>query len=190
MGRIILVIGGARSGKSRYGQSLMEPYGEDVAYVATAKITDDDMAERVRHHKANRPVSWQTIEGYKDLPDLLSAKMRSGVKVMMLECITTLVTNLMFETSLDYDQASNQDIEAVEQEIDQQIEALLLFLKQQPYESVLITNEVGYGLVAPYRLGNIFRDIAGRINQKIAQSADEVNLVVAGIPIKIKGEMP
>lgn len=186
MGQLVMVTGGARSGKSTFSERLMESYGKGIAYVATALVTDEDMARRIEHHKASRPSHWKTLEGYKAIDALLEPE-KDRLDGVLVECMSTLITNLMFEKNLDFDACSQGDIEALEEEIAREIDGLLAYLKKQTYTTVIVTNEVGLGLIAPYRLGNIFRDIAGRMNQKLAAHADQVYMIVSGIPMCLKG---
>lgn len=183
---IIMVTGGARSGKSTYAEGLAKERGNQVAYIATATITDADMEERVRRHRLARPKEWTTIESYKDF-DQIEEHIMERTDLFLLDCVTTMVTNLMFDHDVDYDTCSNEEIQQVEDYIFEEIEKLLDIMEKVDRQVVLVTNEVGMGLVPAYRLGSIFRDIAGRVNQYIAMRADEVYFMVSSIPMKIKG---
>lgn len=183
---IILITGGARSGKSRFAEQLCIEHGGTVAYIATAQVTDEDMADRIRKHQAQRPSHWTTIEQYKDFNQIsMEAAFRES-DVLLLDCVTIMVTNLMFDWELDYDTCDWDAIQQVEMEILQQVDQLIDVIREHDKQLVMVTNEVGDGVVPAYRLGNIFRDIAGRVNQHIARHADEVYHVVVGLPQRLK----
>jgi len=186
MGNIHLVIGGARSGKSRFAENIAKTATEKVLYIATAIVTDDDMAERIRKHREDRPWQWKTLEqtmGFHNLPELEAFQ---ASEVVLLDCLTVMMTNLMFQTALDYDHATHEEIRLVEQRISEEIDALIQVFRETDKRLVIVSNEVGMDLVPAYRLGSIFRDIAGRMNQRVAAMADEVTLIVAGLPLSLK----
>ena len=186
MGKIIFVTGGARSGKSSYGETCVESLGGTIGYMATAKITDDDMADRVAKHQASRPSQWATFEGYKGFEALMGNDAFMDCDSLILDCITILITNIMFDYELDYDQASIEEVTAVEKAVADEIMGLLELIRATDKNLVVVSNEVGLGLVPAYRLGNLFRDIAGRMNQLIASEADEAYFIVSGLPLKLK----
>lgn len=186
MGKIILVTGGARSGKSTYAEKTVAEMGDTIGYIATAKVTDEDMARRIDHHKAQRPSEWETFEIFKDFHLLRNNKAYMACDTLILDCITILVTNLMFEGETDYDTCSMDEVEAVEKMIRNELKTLIDLVRETNQNLVIVTNEVGLGLVPPYRLGNLFRDIAGRMNQMIAKEADEAYFIVSGLAMKLK----
>lgn len=185
---ITLVTGGARSGKSTYAEKLAKERGEDISYIATAIITDKDMEDRIKKHRQSRPSEWNTVEIYKDF-HTIDNNIFSRTDLFMLDCITTMVTNLMFDKEIDYDTCSNEDIQMVEDYIFSEIKSLVNIMNNNHKNIILVTNEVGMGLVPAYRLGSIFRDIAGRVNQYLAEVSDEVYFMVSSIPMKIKGDV-
>jgi adenosylcobinamide kinase/adenosylcobinamide-phosphate guanylyltransferase len=180
---LTLVTGGARSGKSRHAESLVCD-AKDVLYIATSQIFDAEMAARIQHHRDGRPAHWRTEERWQDLADIITAS-NSPDETVLLECITTMVTNLLFAGGGDSD-PDGWDYDALEARVHQEIENLLTACASCPAPVVLVTNEVGMGIVPENRLARHFRDIAGRVNQRLAQAADEVWLVVSGIGVKIK----
>lgn len=182
MGNIILVTGGSRSGKSTYAEELLKDK-ENVLYIATAIVTDEEMAARIQKHRERRDNSWSTFEGYKNLNDAVASF--SG-EYILLDCVTVMITNLMFEEERDFDNISQSEIETLEKQIENQFNILVQSVKEKDKTIVMVTNEVGCGLVPEYKLGRIFRDIAGRMNQKLGAVSDEVYLVTCGIPLKIK----
>lgn len=184
-GKIILVTGGARSGKSGFGEGLLKEMGSEVLYVATAKAFDDEMRERIKKHQQSRPQEWVTYEGYRDFRQHLGGKLHP-YRGLILDCVTIMITNLMMELESDWDQISAQRIDEVEKEIFAQIQELVALLKETPLTAVLVTNEVGLGIVPGNPMSRAFRDIAGRMNQYLAREADEVYFTVSGIPMKIK----
>ena len=181
---IIMVTGGARSGKSSYAEKLCKDCGQDVTYIACAKITDEDMEKRIALHRAQRPAEWPTIEQYKDFSDIASGE--EATSFYLLDCATTMLTNMMFDEDIDYETCNTDQIALVEKNIFTQIDKLLGAFSSSEKTLIIVTNEVGQGIVPAYRLGSIFRDIAGRANQHIAACADEVICMISGLPLKLK----
>ncbi|MDP9567936.1 UNVERIFIED_ORG: adenosylcobinamide kinase/adenosylcobinamide-phosphate guanylyltransferase [Kosakonia oryzae] len=180
---LTLVTGGARSGKSRHAESLVADASR-VLYIATSKIFDQEMAARIAHHRASRPAHWRTEERWQQLAEIITPDNDSR-EAVLLECITTLTTNMLFAFGGESD-PEQWDYAALETQVQQEIEALIAACAACPSPVVLVTNEVGMGIVPENRLARHFRDIAGRVNQRLAQAADHVWLVVSGIGVKIK----
>ena len=187
MNKIHLIVGGARSGKSAYAEQLANEISSKVLYLATAVVTDEDMANRIKRHQDSRPSHWKTIEMYKSFERLERDKRFAASDVVLLDCLTILMTNNMFDAPLDYDTATAKEIEQIEEQIWKEIITLMEIIKKREKTLIIVTNEVGMGLVPAYRLGNHFRDISGRMNRRVAEHADEVVFVAVGIPLKLKG---
>lgn len=185
MGKLILVTGGARSGKSSFAEKKAGAFGESILYIATATAFDDEMKERVRRHQMQRPASWKTLEAYRDFGAILPG-MLNGMDAVMLDCITVMVSNIMLQAAMDWEGLSVETINCVEKEVSAQVGILLSIIEKSVLPFVLVTNELGMGVVPPTVLGRSVRDIAGRVNQQIAKAADEVYLCVSGIPVRIK----
>lgn len=171
MARIILILGGARSGKSMHAASVARKH-KKVAFVATCQAEDKEMQERIRLHRKSRPKNWKTFEETKNLAPLLM-KIGSAFDCIVIDCLTLLVSNLILGGYK-------------EDEILKEIKAMLDSLKKKMAKVVLVSNEVGLGIVPANKLGRDFRDIAGKVNQAVAKVADEVLFMVSGIPLKIK----
>ncbi|QXM05643.1 bifunctional adenosylcobinamide kinase/adenosylcobinamide-phosphate guanylyltransferase [Crassaminicella indica] len=184
-GRITLVTGGARSGKSNYAESLAKAEKKNVAYLATAIPFDEGMKDRIKKHKESRPKIWTTYEGYNDLYKMIP-KIKREHEVILLDCITIMVTNLMFEEDVNWDKISHEVIDNIEEKIKDQIIKLIKAIREEDIWCIMVTNELGMGIVPENRISRIFRDIAGRINQLIAREADEVYFTVSGIPMRLK----
>lgn len=186
---MILITGGARSGKSRTAERLANEAaarsGCCVLYIATALPTDGEMAERIARHRRSRPQDWHTHEGYRQLGDAVRARSQNH-SVILLECVTTLLTNLLFDWA-DGRDPQTLDFEALERWLTVQVDDLLEACGAVDGEVIIVTNELGWGVVPDNTLSRRFVDIAGRINQTMAERADEVYLTVSGIEIKIKG---
>ncbi len=179
MGQMTLLLGGARSGKSSYAQKLAESSGKSVTYLATARALDDEMSTRIQKHRAERPAAWQTLE----VPyQVASAVGQIESDLVILDCMTLLVTNLMmpFVSQDVVDEAPFA--EAVQKEVDD----LLGVIRAVRQEWIVISNEIGLGLVPPYQMGRVYRDWLGWTNQRLAREADQVLLLVAGIPVTVK----
>ncbi|SFU83732.1 bifunctional adenosylcobinamide kinase/adenosylcobinamide-phosphate guanylyltransferase [Xenorhabdus koppenhoeferi] len=181
---MILVTGGARSGKSSHAERLIAEQCEQVLYIATAQITDEEMAIRVERHKQERPAHWRTWEGHRNLAAVIRQH-RQPQEGVILECITTFIANLLFDLS---DGASPDEIDFVSLEvfIHRQIDNLINASLLCPMPVYIVTNELGMGITPENRLARHFIDIAGRANQKLAREAKEVWLMVSGIGVKIK----
>ena len=186
MSRIRFITGGARSGKSRFAEEFLK--NEDkVIYIATGIAFDDEMKDRIAKHKESRNKNWITIEGYKGLKDILSDKL-AGRDFILLDCVTIMVSNLMLlGKNIDWDKINPDEVNLIEKTILDEINNFLKIAEQFSGETIIVSNELGMGVVPPTPLGRYYRDIAGRMNQIIADISDEVYFVVSGIPVKIKG---
>lgn len=177
---IVLVTGGARSGKSSFAESLYDNR-EDVVYMATAKVYDDEMEKRVQLHQRSRPEIWRTYEGNYNLTEALGSE-----ENYLLDCITVLTSNIMFDISKDMERISYETQNIIEEKVLEEIKNLIREVREKKYNLTIVTNEVGSSIVPEHHISRVFRDIQGRVNQRIASLADQVYLVSCGIPVKIK----
>lgn len=186
MGKVTLITGGARSGKSTFGEEMAKKAGENILYVATAKAIDEEMKDRIKRHRERRPDNWDTLEAYRDLDKLLPE--RSGnYHGILLDCITIMSTNIIFdEPVMLQDEIPFEDMLRTEEVLMEEIDRLINSFKNLKTDLIMVTNEVGMGLVPEYPLSRFYRDALGRVNQKLGRAADEVWLVVSGIPMKVK----
>jgi adenosylcobinamide kinase / adenosylcobinamide-phosphate guanylyltransferase len=176
---ITLILGGARSGKSSYAQSLAEETGKTVTFIATAQALDEEMSTRIQKHRAERPASWETLE----IPcDISSHVQQIKSDVVILDCITLLISNLLMQFVKDDLVDEPPFILAVKKEINE----LINTPRVREQDWIIISNEVGLGLVPPYQMGRIYRDALGWANQRLAREADHVIFMVAGIPMVVK----
>lgn len=180
MSRIILVTGGARSGKSKFAESIYKDM-EDVVYLATAKVYDDEMKSRVEHHRESRPQKWKTHEGTYELN-----KAVCNFKHYLLDCLTVLTSNIMFDITQNYELIPDALQKKVEDKVMFEIETLINKVKSYDGDIVIVTNEVGCSIVPENHIGRVYRDIIGRVNQRTAGLCSEVYLVACGIPLKLK----
>lgn len=172
--KVILVLGGARSGKSRYAQKLAERTCHAPLYLATAEVGDNEMAERVRRHKAQRGTRWSCVEESLDVADVIrSAKPRCDA--ILMDCVTIWLTNVMLKEG--------------QHAVPRRTRELIRALRQSRRRIILVANEVGMGIVPATPLGREFRDEAGWLNQALAATANTVVLIVAGLPWALKGEL-
>ena len=181
MGRLILILGGARSGKSTYAQRLSMERSNRVLFIATAEALDQEMESRIATHKKERPHQWQTVEMSRKVGLTIKRKPVEA-DVVILDCLTMLVSNLLLEVAQDENAPEEEAATAL---VMTEIDELLLAIKESDAEWIIVSNEVGLGLVPPYQLGRLYRDLLGRANQLIADIADEVYLLIAGIPTPI-----
>ena len=174
-----LILGGARSGKSSYALRLAQEAGRAVTFVATAQALDEEMTQRVQKHRAERPDHWETLE----IPfGVASYVEQIKSDVVILDCITLLVSNLVMQFVKGDFVEEEPFMLAVRKEINE----LAAKLRDQDRDWLIVSNEVGLGLVPPYQMGRVYRDALGWANQQLAHSADRVILMVSGIPMIVK----
>ena len=188
---VTFVIGGSRSGKSTFAELKAKEYSDKVLYIATAVITDQSMADRVKKHRQQRPASWQTLEMYSAFRNLINKNEFNNSQVILLDCITTMIGNLMVDSKLDFDNCRVEEVNLLEKKIANEVKELIDLSNQYNKKLIIVSNETGMGVVPPYYMGNYFRDISGRINNKIGQVSDYMYFIFSGMPIKLKhkGEM-
>jgi adenosyl cobinamide kinase/adenosyl cobinamide phosphate guanylyltransferase len=181
---LILVTGGARAGKSTFAERLARQFGgdRDVCFVATAEPGDDEMRARIAAHRAARPPGWRTIEAPRSVIAALDGLADPlTVRVVLLDCLTLLVSNVLLAQPHQAETA-----EGVWPAVEAEANALIRFAGRAAVPTVVVTNEVGLGIVPDNRLARLYRDLLGRANQRLAAQAAFVYLVVAGIPVEIK----
>lgn len=186
--RLVLILGGARSGKSTFAERMAQVSGRPVAFIATATAGDEEMRERIARHRMERPAHWQTIE---EPLDLVAALRRgaSGADVLLLDCMTLWLTNWLFRNGdISDDGKLVRSGELFHAEVMREIERLVDAVRELTEGKTLlvVSNEVGLGIVPDTPLGRVYRDMLGHINQRIAEAADRVYLLVAGLPIELK----
>lgn len=167
--RLILVIGGARSGKSTYAEALLAAFPPPWIYVATAEAFDDEMRARIAHHRTRRDERWQTVDAPLKLPEAVRQLDRRGEPILV-DCLTLWLSNCLLG-GLDVEDAGDRLVSAI---------------AAARVPVVLVSNEVGWGIVPDTPLGRQFRDAQGRLNQKVAAIADRVVMMVAGLPLTVK----
>lgn len=180
---LILILGGARSGKSSHAEALArELGGEDVLYVATAEPCDEEMRRRVEAHRARRPTRWRTLEAPLRAGERIEALEREGrgARVVLVDCLTLLASNALLAAGAD------APPERAEEAVSAELDALLAASCRSPAAWILVSNEVGLGVVPAYALGRVYRDALGRANQRCAAAASRVLFMVAGLPMTVK----
>jgi adenosylcobinamide kinase/adenosylcobinamide-phosphate guanylyltransferase len=178
-GKLIFISGGARSGKSTFAEELAESFNKDVAYIATFKKDDDpEMTERIKRHKETRPGNWKTLE-IEDIDNIILHIKKNKIRnsVIIIECLTILASNLLMK------KADNSDKIIMEN-----IRELVDFIKNDNQENifVVVSNEVGQGIVPGNEIARKYRDILGKANQMMAKNADEFYVMFSGIPVDAK----
>lgn len=173
--QILLITGGARSGKSQYAEQRAQELGARRLYVATAEAKDKEMAKRIAEHRERRGNDWATIKEPVELSSVLLAQ-RGRTDCALVDCLTIWLSNLLLYRDANFAK--------------DRVEELVTTLPRLDFDVVLVTNEVGWGIVPDNALARQFRDLAGWANQRIAATANEVVLAVAGIPIIVKKEKP
>ncbi|MEI7987980.1 MAG: bifunctional adenosylcobinamide kinase/adenosylcobinamide-phosphate guanylyltransferase [Chloroflexota bacterium] len=180
-GKLTLILGGVRSGKSAYAQKLVEQRNAPVLFVATADIGgDEEMQVRVNAHRVVRPQHWQTLEASRNVGKVVGS-LNTQARIILLDCLTVLAGNVVSHL---LEPITSQ---AAELAISNEIDGILATYNIGEMDWFIISNEVGMGIVPPYPLGRVYRDALGRANQRLAAEANEVIFMIAGLPMKLKG---
>ena len=177
MAQTIFITGGARSGKSGFAENRARQFGAPLGYLATAQALDSEMDERVRRHRERRGVEWHTIEEPLHLSEAL-VRCDGQYQAVLVDCLTLWITNLLFKYE--------HTVESIEEQIHGDLQGLKNTLQGMVTPVILVSNEVGMGIVPENALARLFRDVAGSANQTLAAAADEVHVVISGIPLKLK----
>ncbi|MHB9130613.1 MAG: bifunctional adenosylcobinamide kinase/adenosylcobinamide-phosphate guanylyltransferase [Armatimonadota bacterium] len=172
--QLILVLGGARGGKSTFAERLAAMRGERITYLATAQAFDEEMAVRIAKHQSDRPANWRTVECPYDPAAAIREHARE-TDCFLLDCMTLLVSNLLI-----------RDENAGEADVRSALDLLLTAYDESGADLIIVSNEVGLGLVPEYPLGRLYRDTLGKVNQQLAAQADAAYMVIAGLPIELK----
>jgi adenosylcobinamide kinase/adenosylcobinamide-phosphate guanylyltransferase len=179
--QLIFILGGARSGKSHFAESWTRTHGKDILYVATAQAHDDDMQARIAHHRTQRPAKWHTLEAPIETGQAIIQHLQTAsYDTILLDCVTFLAANVLLSMPEDTPQQHINDA------VLDEIEKLLTAIEQSTATWLIVSNEVGLGVVPPTVLGGHYRDALGRTNQRIAQAADQVIFMIAGLPWTLK----
>ena len=183
--QLILLLGGARSGKSTYAERLAAQFGDRVLYVATAQAGDEEMPARIATHRQTRPAVWRTIEAPTGVGEAVRAALASGaVDAVLLDCLTLLVSNVTLQGVVEED-LDRVDGVAAQEQVEVELDGLLDVFRAGDVPWIVVSNEVGCGLVPPYPLGRVYRDLLGWANQRLAIQAEEVYFLAAGIPLPL-----
>ena len=180
----ILILGGVRSGKSRFAVETALRLSDKVLFVATAEALDEEMKQRIKEHKRARPSSWYTVE----VPTGVGKRIRKEVgdaQVVIVDCLTLLVSNVIGQCGDDPEQVST---ELVQQRLNTEIDELIGCINDSTATFILVSNEVGMGLVSGSRLGRLYCDFLGKVNQILAERADHAYFMLSGIPLSLKKE--
>lgn len=176
---LTLILGGARSGKSAYAQHLAAQQNRPVIFVATGIAFDEEMAARIKVHQSERPKDWFTLEAPREVGQAVRA-CPSPADLLVLDCLTLLTNNVILALP------DPEDARAAQAAMDHEIDGLLGAYETSGAEWLVVSNEVGLGLVPPTPLGRVYRDVLGRVNQRLAAIADRVLFMVAGLPMVVK----
>ena len=199
---LIYITGGAKSGKSRFAENLLLSLNngkQKNIYLATSIVFDEEMQTKVELHKERRQDKWVTVEGYKDFYECLEStfaeekfqekeksEKKGSKNNILVDCLTNMVSNIIFEnTDIDWDSPTKEQMKECDKMVEKQVEELLN-ISSEFENMIIVSNELGMGIVPSYPLGRYFREIAGKMNQLVAEKADEVYFVISGIPMKIK----
>ncbi|MEA4986834.1 MAG: bifunctional adenosylcobinamide kinase/adenosylcobinamide-phosphate guanylyltransferase [Anaerovorax sp.] len=187
MAEVILMTGGARSGKSLYGECFAKELGKDkVLYIATASVCDEEMQERVKKHRAQRPSEWVTLEQFWRFDKLAENQDFLNADAVLIDCLGFMLNNIMYYCDIDWDRCPPEDMERVEERMLFEVRSLIAVCRDHGKSLIGVTNEVGMGLVPAERSSRYYRDILGRANRCFAELADKVIFMVSGIPMQVK----
>lgn len=182
-----MLLGGARSGKSRLAQQIASKYAGSVLFVATGAPLDDEMRSRIEIHKKQRPPNWRTLEATQGLGQAIKKELRRApADVVVIDCITLLVSNLLGEES-EQDMIAGSHYELLDNRVSSEIREIIDCIAAAHATFVVVSNEVGMGVVPMYASARAYRDLLGKANQMLAESAGVVYLMVAGLPWQLKG---
>lgn len=187
-GKLLLISGGARCGKSTLAENYAKTSGREVVYVATSQVLDEEMKERVRAHRRSRPSTWPTVEEPYALEKVLWQYGRRRERLLLVDCLTLWLSNILLDkVGFNGEQLADSKIgPVIATYILTRAKNVAALAAKVPAEVVLVTNEVGWGLVPENTLARLYRDLAGKTNQAFAAQADEVYMVVAGLPLRLK----
>jgi len=178
-GPLLLLVGGARAGKSTYAMRLAQDAerasGDQICFIATAQGLDEDMTKRIARHRAERPAHWRTIEEPCQIDEAL--RQASEARIVIVDCLTLFVSNWLMR---------HKDEHECEQFVRRITRNFLAIARTRQQTIICVSNEVGLGVVPDTNLGRVFRDLLGRVNQEFAAAADEVYLLIAGLPLQLK----
>jgi len=187
---IWLITGGGRSGKSAYAESLAAADGAaantGVLYIATGVRVDEEMEERIEHHRARRPGTWVTLEKYKDFNSIENEFEPGAFCTILLDCITNLLMGILFEKIPDAENFQSAQFDEVEQLSISEIDIVCAYAKKYEKRLILVTNEIGMGTIPPTRYARYYRDALGRVNMHAAKISDKVVMMDAGLPVELK----
>ena len=178
----VLILGGLRSGKSRFAVELAARRGRRVLFVATATAGDAEMKRRIESHRKARPPGWRTLEAPREVGQSILSGL-GDAEVVVVDCLTLLVSNVMNEMGQPSVRTSQR---VLEEAVRAEIESLIQCMEEAPADFIVVSNEVGAGIVPVNRLARVYSELLGQANQTVAAKADEIYLMVAGIPVRIK----
>lgn len=181
MGQTWFITGGARSGKSTFAERQAAALGHPVTYVATLEPLDDEMRDRIARHQAQRPANWRTVEAPRALIEAVRAAPSDDT--LLVDCLSLWVSNRLLDLGTDTPTAN--EVAALEAILDDEVRGLLGVLATRAGRAVIVSNEVGSGLVPEYPLGRAYRDLLGRVNQRVSETAARAWLCVAGRALEL-----
>jgi adenosylcobinamide kinase/adenosylcobinamide-phosphate guanylyltransferase len=193
MSQLTLILGGARSGKSSHALKQAHAAGTSVLFVATAEARDDEMKSRIAKHQTERPTHWKTLEAPTRVGEAIAQQFNKGeyFECVVIDCLTLLACNMFSFSDADVNKIIDED--QASSRLTNEIHAIVQTYRSYATSNaelkthwIIISNEVGLGIIPEYPLGRIYRDILGRANQQLAAEADDVIFMVAGLPIKVK----
>jgi adenosylcobinamide kinase/adenosylcobinamide-phosphate guanylyltransferase len=186
MGKIVYVTGGARSGKSTFAENQAKSLSEKVMYIATSEAFDEEMEDRIKKHIKQRPSSWKTVEMFSNFISLEENDSFKESETLLLDCLSLMVNNLIYYSDLDFENIDFHKLDEFDKMLEAELLDLIKISRASNKNLILVSNEIGMGIVPNDPLSRAYRDMLGRLNRIAQENSDEAYFLVSGIPIKLK----
>ncbi|MEI8215865.1 MAG: bifunctional adenosylcobinamide kinase/adenosylcobinamide-phosphate guanylyltransferase [Eubacteriales bacterium] len=187
MNKIYYITGGARSGKSGFAENIAKGISEKVLYIATSEAFDKEMEERIKKHVRQRPESWKTVEIFSNFRSLEENIDFEEADTLLFDCLSLMVNNHIYYANFDFENIDFNKLDDMEDKIEAEFLQLVELCKEKQKSLIIVTNEIGMGIVPNNPLSRSYRDMLGRLNRKAQEVSDESYFLVSGVPLKLKG---
>lgn len=186
MGKIIYVTGGARSGKSTFAENQAKSLSEKVLYIATSEAFDKEMEDRINKHIKQRPINWETVEIFRNFITLENNESFKASETLLLDCLSLMVNNLIYYSDLNFENIDFSKLDEFDKMLEAELLDLIKISRSGDKNLIIVSNEIGMGIVPNDPLSRAYRDMLGRLNRIAQEASDEAYFLVSGIPMKLK----